>query len=51
MSRRERTKRTESTDKQTKVEHQAALRRGSGIALRGRNPSVFSDAFRAALEI
>ncbi len=39
----ERTKRPESTDKRTKPEHQAALRMGSGVALSGRNPSVFSD--------
>ncbi len=50
-TRPERTKRAESTVKRTKVEHQAALRRGSGIALSGRNPSVFSDALRVALQI
>ncbi len=47
----ERTKRAESSVKRTKMEHQAALRRGSGIALSGRNPSVFSDALRVALQI
>ena len=44
----ERTKCAEGTDKRTKVEHHAALRMGSGIALSGRNPSVFSDTFRVA---
>ncbi len=47
----ERTKCAESTDKRTKVEHHAALRRSSGIALSGRNPSLFSDAFRVAPQI
>jgi hypothetical protein len=40
----ERTKRANLTDKPTKQERQAALRKGSGVARSGLNPSVFSDA-------